>query len=50
MVPNIWWQCACGHPEVEGDRPIYECRICQAPETKRMMTKWAEQDRKRELA
>ena len=45
MVLNTWDQCGAGHPEVEEDRPIYECRVCQAPETKRMMAKWAEQDR-----
>jgi len=45
MVLNTWEQCGAGHPEVEEDRPIYECRVCQAPETKRMMAKWAEQDR-----
>src|SRR5262245_29626455 len=46
MVLTTWERCGAGHPEVEEDRPIYECRVCQAPETKRMMEKWAEQDRK----
>jgi len=46
MVLKTWEQCDVGHPEVEEDRPIYECRVCQAPERKRMMAKWAEQDRK----
>jgi hypothetical protein len=45
MVLEVWWLHGCGHPEVEEDRPVYECRVCQDPATKRMLAKWAEQDR-----
>jgi hypothetical protein len=41
MVLEVWWLHACGHSEVEEDRPIYECRMCQDPATKRMLAKWA---------
>jgi hypothetical protein len=41
MVLESWWLHACGHPEVEEDRPVYECRVCQDPATKRMMARWA---------
>jgi hypothetical protein len=46
MVLEVWWLHGCGHPEVEEDRPVYECRVCQDPATKRMLAKWAEQDRR----
>ena len=44
MVLEVWWMHSFGHPEVEEDRPVYECRVCQDPATKRLLAKWAERD------
>jgi hypothetical protein len=44
MVLQVWRRHSSGHPEVEENRPVYECRVCQDPATKWMLTKWAEQD------
>jgi hypothetical protein len=46
MVLQVWWLHSSGHPEVEENRPVYECRVCQDPATNRLLTKWAEQDRR----
>ncbi len=43
MVLEVWWLHSCGHMEVEENRPVHECRVCQDPATKRMLTKWAKQ-------
>ena len=39
MVLEVWWMHSIGHPEVEEDRPVYECRVCQDPATKRLLAK-----------
>ncbi len=44
MVLEVWWMHSFGHPEVEEDRPVYECRVCQDPATKRLPAKWPERD------
>jgi hypothetical protein len=33
-VLRSWVDHGDGHPEIESNRKAYECRVCQAPETK----------------
>ena len=46
MVLQTWVDHGDGHPEI-GPREAYECRVCQAPETKRLRAKMDDAERYR---